>query len=93
MREKLEGYGIDCEEELKKRNGVEIKLRKRNELVYKECDKLSRRSMRVEKCYETLVEELKVKICRDVIMNEKDEQLEAEDVRKEVDRDFFLHNR
>ena len=43
----------------------------------------------VEKGHEILVETLKVKICRDVIMNEKDEQLEAEDVRKEVDRDFF----
>ena len=46
--------------------------------------------MHVEKNYETLGEELKVKICRDVFMNHEEECSEAEDIRKEVDSGFAL---
>ena len=37
------------------------------------------------------MDKLKVKIYRDIVMNEKEEQLETEDARKEVDREFLLN--
>ena len=61
---------------------MEIKLRKLNELACEEHDKLNRKIAHVEKYYETLVEELKLKICRDVFMNQDEEYLEAKDMRK-----------
>ena len=72
---------------------MEIRLRKTNELFCKEHDKLNGKKVCVEKCYEMLVEELKLKICRDIFMNQGEKYLEAEDIRKEVDREFALNIR
>ena len=69
---------------------MEIKLKKINELFCKAYDKLNMKSMCVEFFYEILVEELKVNICRCIFMNQEKESLEAEDTRKEVDREHAL---
>ena len=37
-----------------------------------------------------LVDKLNGKICRDIFMNQEEEYLEVEDIRKEVDREFIL---
>ena len=93
VSEWLEHNGADYEEEMIKIKAMEIKLRKGNELSYKEHDKSKRKSVCVKKWHDTLVEELKEKISRDFFMNEEEECLEAEDIRKEVDRNFELEIR
>ena len=69
---------------------MENEFRKDCKLACKDHTNLQWESARVEKWHETLVEKLKVKMFRDVIMNEKSEQFEAEDARKEVDEECFL---
>ena len=49
--------------------------------------------MCVEKLYEMLVDKLNRKIIRDVFINQDEECLEVQDMRKEVDRKCFGHKR
>ena len=77
---------LKCSDSSKK---LEKKFRKGYKLACKDHVNLQWESVCVEKGHEALVKKLKVKIFIAIVMNEKDEQLEAEDARKEVDRDFF----
>ena len=56
--------------------------------MYKEYGKLNRKSKHIEKRYDALVEELKGKICRGIFVDQEKEFLEAEGMRKEVDREL-----
>ena len=66
-----------------------MKFRKGYELACDDYVNLKWESERVEKVYETLVEELKEKLCKEIYMNEEDKHAEVEDTWKYVDRDFF----
>ena len=54
---------------------------------------LNRKSVHIEKWYDALVEKLKDKICGVIIINQEEECLEVEDIRKEIDDKFVLHIR
>ena len=49
--------------------------------------------MHIEKRYDALVEQLKYKVCGVIILNQEEEYLEAEDIRKEIDDEFVLYIR
>ena len=48
--------------------------------------------MHLEKRYDALVEQLKYKICGVIILNQEEEYLEAEDIKK-IDDEFVLYIR
>ena len=51
---------------------------------------LKRKSMHIEKWYDVLVEKLKDKVFGVIIINQDEEYLEAEDIRKGIDDGFFV---
>ena len=68
----MEGNGVEYEEELKKSMKLEMKLRKDNEMVCIEDDKLNRKGVCVEVRYEELVEKLKNELCSVVCLNQEE---------------------
>ena len=65
-----------------------MKLRKGNEMVCIEYDKLERKSVHVEVRHEELVEKLKNKICSGIYMNQEEANLEVENISEEIDDEF-----
>ena len=70
--------GVNYEDELKKSKEIKRKFRKDCKLAYEDHVNLKWESECTEKCYKTLVEKLKRKICADLLVNKENEQLEGE---------------
>ena len=51
---------------------------------------MSKKSAHVETQHETLVEKLKEEICRVIFIHQEEEDLEEEDIKKDVDDKFAL---
>ena len=58
-----------------------------------EHDKLNRKSTHLEVRHDALVEQLKNKLCSVVCMNQREECLEVEDIRKEIYEEFVMDAR
>ena len=63
---------------------LESKLRKGNEISCVECDKLERKSVHVEVRCEELDEKLRNELFRIVHVNQEEEHLEVENIRKKL---------
>ena len=81
---------IYYEDKLMKMKTLERKLRKCNEMVCVEHDKLEIKSACVEVCYEELFERLKNELCSAMHVNQEEECLEVENTRKKIDDEFEL---
>ena len=81
---------IYYEDKLMKMKTLERKLRKCNEMVCVEHDKLEIKSECVEVCYEELFERLKNELCSAMHVNQEEECLEVENTRKKIDDEFEL---
>ena len=65
-------------------------MRKDNEIVCVEYDKLNKKSMHVETPYDILVEQLKEQLCRVISLHQDEECLKVEEIRKDIDNEFAL---
>ena len=74
---------IDYEEELMKMKTLERKLRKGNEMVCVEYDKLERKSVHTEVRCEELVEKLNNELCSFMHMNQEEACLEVKNMKKQ----------
>ena len=67
-----------------------MKFRKIYELACKDCVNLQCESARIKKGHQKLVEKTKNEICTCVFRNLERKHLELEDVREEVDSNFWM---